>query len=116
VAKKLKPESTNGTSAPTAESNAAPIETAVPVAKKAAKTAAKKAATKKTASRKAPTRKASAPKRKAATPPQEPSDQDISLRAYFIAERRLKLGLAGDQAHDWLEARRQLREEAGLNS
>lgn len=42
----------------------------------------------------------------------EPPDSEIQLRAYFIAERRLQQGLAGDSAHDWLEARRQLIEEA----
>ena len=35
------------------------------------------------------------------------------MRAYFIAERRIQLSLAGDSAHDWIEARRQLIEEAG---
>jgi len=43
----------------------------------------------------------------------EPSDEEIRLRAYFIAERRIQLSLAGDSAHDWIEARRQLIEEAG---
>jgi Protein of unknown function (DUF2934) len=42
----------------------------------------------------------------------EPSDDDIRLRAYFIAERRLRLSLPGDSANDWIEARRQLIEEA----
>jgi hypothetical protein len=42
----------------------------------------------------------------------EPSDEEIRLRAYFIAERRIQLSLAGDSAHDWIEARRQLIEEA----
>jgi hypothetical protein len=34
------------------------------------------------------------------------------MRAYFIAERRMQLSLPGDSAHDWIEARRQLIEEA----
>jgi hypothetical protein len=42
----------------------------------------------------------------------EPSDDEIRLRAYFIAERRHKLSLPGDSNHDWIEARRQLIEEA----
>jgi hypothetical protein len=42
----------------------------------------------------------------------EPTDDQIRLRAYFIAERRHKLSLAGDSNHDWIEARRQLIEEA----
>jgi hypothetical protein len=44
---------------------------------------------------------------------QEPSDEQIRIRAYFIAERRLQLSLQGDSAHDWIEAKRQLIEEAG---
>jgi hypothetical protein len=43
----------------------------------------------------------------------EPSDDQIRLRAYFIAERRIQLSLEGDSARDWLEAKRQLLEEAG---
>jgi hypothetical protein len=43
----------------------------------------------------------------------EPTDEAIRLRAYFIAERRIQLSLEGDSAHDWIEARRQLIEEAG---
>jgi hypothetical protein len=42
----------------------------------------------------------------------EPSDEEIRLRAYFIAERRIQLSLQGDSAHDWIEAKRQLVEEA----
>ena len=40
------------------------------------------------------------------------SDESIRMRAYFIAERRIKSGVAGDSSHDWLEARRQLQAEA----
>jgi hypothetical protein len=47
------------------------------------------------------------------SPAAEPSDDAIRLRAYFLAERRAKLSLPGDSAHDWIEARRQLLEEAG---
>jgi hypothetical protein len=46
----------------------------------------------------------------------EPSDEEIRHRAYFIAERRIQLSLAGDSAHDWIEAKRQLIEEAGSAS
>jgi hypothetical protein len=42
----------------------------------------------------------------------EPSDEEIRIRAYFIAERRIQLSLQGDSAHDWIEARRQLVDEA----
>jgi hypothetical protein len=37
---------------------------------------------------------------------------DIALRAYFIAERRQKAGLAGDPHHDWVAAERELAAEA----
>ncbi len=40
------------------------------------------------------------------------TDEGIRMRAYFIAEWRMQNGIAGDSANDWLEARRQLREEA----
>ena len=40
------------------------------------------------------------------------SSEDISLRAYFIAERRHKMGWHGDSAGDWVEAERQLKAEA----
>lgn len=44
------------------------------------------------------------------------TDEEIRMRAYFIAEWRMQNGIAGDSAHDWLEARRQLQEEAGKRS
>jgi hypothetical protein len=34
--------------------------------------------------------------------------EDIGLRAYYIAERRLKMGWPGDHTSDWVEAERQL--------
>jgi hypothetical protein len=40
------------------------------------------------------------------------SNEDIALRAYYIAERRQKMGWPGNSADDWLEAEAQLREEA----
>jgi Protein of unknown function (DUF2934) len=48
----------------------------------------------------------------ASKPAIEPSDEQIRLRAYFLAELRHKLSLPGDSNHDWIEARRQLIEEA----
>ena len=42
----------------------------------------------------------------------EPPDEEIRVRAYFISERRIQLSLQGDSDHDWIEARRQLVEEA----
>jgi hypothetical protein len=35
------------------------------------------------------------------------------MRAYFIAENRIREGREGSSADDWLEARRQLEAEAG---
>jgi len=64
----------------------APVE---PVAAKPAKTAAKKTARKTT------------------------KPDDVALRAYFIAEKRHKLGIPGDSHQDWLEAERQLIAENG---
>jgi hypothetical protein len=40
-----------------------------------------------------------------------PTFEQVQLRAYFISERRRKLGLPGDDSHDWLSAERELREE-----
>jgi hypothetical protein len=41
------------------------------------------------------------------------SDEAIRVRAYLIAEERVRRGLPGDENSDWLEARRQLIEEIG---
>jgi len=59
----------------------------------------------------ATTKKKPSAKARAKTPV-EPTDDQIRLRAYFLAERRHKLSLPGDSTHDWIEARRQLLEEA----
>ncbi len=64
-------------------------------------------------------RKVSTPKKPARaasrkeSAPVEPtvSDDQIRLRAYFLAEWRMQNGIAGDSTHDWNEARRQLQEE-----
>lgn len=37
---------------------------------------------------------------------------DIALRAYFIGERRQKMGWPGDSGTDWADAEKQLRAEA----
>jgi hypothetical protein len=37
---------------------------------------------------------------------------DISLRAYYIGERRQKMGWPGDSSTDWLDAVSQLKAEA----
>ncbi len=44
-----------------------------------------------------------------------PND-DIALRAYFIAEKRRLQGLPGDESQDWLEAERQIASERGFES
>jgi hypothetical protein len=75
-----------------------------------AKSKAKKPVAKKSAAQ--PSRGAS---KKASSAPalREPTDEQIRIRAYFLAERRIQLSLPGDSAHDWIEARRQLIEEGG---
>jgi hypothetical protein len=44
---------------------------------------------------------------------EEPSDDAVRLRAYFISERRRRFALPGDAESDWLEAKRQLLSESG---
>jgi hypothetical protein len=41
----------------------------------------------------------------------DPTDEQIRMRAYFIAERRKRFDLPGDASSDWLEAKRQLLSE-----
>jgi hypothetical protein len=43
-----------------------------------------------------------------------PGIEEIQLRAYFIGERRATLGLSGDSTSDWVQAERELQEEAEL--
>lgn len=40
------------------------------------------------------------------------SREDIALRAYYISERRQAMGWPGDETGDWVEAERQLLQEA----
>ena len=106
------PVTTNGTAAATETTAAAPGKKRAKPRK--APTAKKTAAKKKSAP-------GAAKKTNAKRPPQaaersEPSDADIRLRAYFIAERRVQLALQGDPAKDWLDARQQLIEEARESS
>jgi hypothetical protein len=89
----------NGVAAPRKKSSAAPV-----------KPRAKKPAAKKTTS---PASRGSAKKAPSAPGLREPTDEEIRIRAYFLAERRMQLSLPGDSAHDWIEARRQLIEESG---
>ena len=85
-----------------------------PEPKKKVRAAAMPGKKKKTAATKKPSTKqpSSSSAKTAASRPVEPTDDEIRLRAYFLAERRHKLSLPGDSAHDWIEARRQLIEEA----
>jgi outer membrane biosynthesis protein TonB len=41
----------------------------------------------------------------------KPTFEQIQVRAYFISERRRKLGIPGDQHHDWMAAEQELRTE-----
>ena len=86
-------------------------KTAAP-AKRAARPAAAKppATVKKSASGTKPPKAAAAPKRAAKAPGY--TNDDVALRAYFIAEKRRNHGLSGDERHDWLEAERQLLAES----
>ena len=83
--------------------------------KKKSRPAAAKPGPKKPAAKKTPAgaSRGSSKKASSAAPLREPTDEEIRIRAYFLAERRLQLSLPGDSAHDWIEARRQLIEEAG---
>ncbi len=82
-------------------------------AKKASgkKASGKKAAAKKSAAKKAPSRSAAKPAKPAATPAAEPTDEQVRIRAYFIAERRSRMALAGDSNNDWIQAREELMAE-----
>ena len=107
----------NGSTAPE-NPETSPVVTAKSV--KSAKTPAAKPAKAKSASKRASKAPAARKPRPAAvTRKTRPSrlvaisDEDIRIRAYFIAEKRMQSGLPGDSDHDWLEAHRQLREEAG---
>lgn len=77
----------------------------------ATKTSAKRAsAPRKTAT--AGKKRKPAARKKAAPAELAISDDEIRLRAYFIAETRIRDGVAGDSETDWLEARSQLLQEA----
>ena len=53
-----------------------------------------------------------APSLDAGRPPlEEPTFEQIQLRAYFISERRRNAGLPGDDQSDWLQAREELINE-----
>ena len=71
-----------------------------------------KTTTKKTtgaaSAKKPPAKKPAAPKKKVASCTQD----EIALRAYFIAEKRQSLGLPGDAHTDWIKAERELAAES----
>ena len=114
-------DAASDTAAPIASSSEVPADVGQPPASKtraAKSTGASKKTTRKqsgAASRKTTpqTKPRQLHSRKKAAPSQVAvSDDDIRLRAYFLAEERMRKGIEGDSAHDWLEARRQLLAEA----
>ena len=66
----------------------------------------------------APSAKTPAPRKKTAKPIVRAgfSNEDVALRAYYIAEKRQASGLPGDTHSDWVEAERQLRKEHGIKA
>ena len=87
-------------------------------AAKAKKQSPKRGVKKESSSKAAPKSPARNPSKKVATakkPPAkkagEPSDDEVRIRAYFIAERRVQFSLGGDPANDWIQAREELLTE-----
>lgn len=83
----------------------------MPAKKTTKKVAAKKAAVKaapakKVAAKKAPAKKAVA--KKAAPKKSPPTPDAVAKAAYLNYQRRISLGLPGDDDSDWLEAERSL--------
>ena len=113
--KKKEEQQANGSieHAPEVSYDGAAADESAPIAE--AKKARTKAAPRKTATKKSatPAAKKSATKRPAKRKGYEPTDDEIRLRAYFIAERRARSSQIGDPAQDWLDARRELIEESG---
>lgn len=101
-----------------AEANSAANGSSVAVPKKKSRSAPVKPKAKKPAAKKTAAQTSRGASKKASASPalREPTDEEIRIRAYFLAERRIQLSLPGDSAHDWIEARRQLIEEAGAQS
>ena len=96
------------TSSKDTEASTSPITDTNGVVDKSPRRAPAKA--KKASAKKATKRAAKAP---SASTRAEPTDEEIRIRAYFIAERRHRLALPGNADSDWLEAKRQLLAEAG---
>ena len=72
------------------------------------KAAAAKAVTPAKAAAKTPAASKSPTPKSAGKAKKSPTHAEIQTQAYFVAERRRKLHLPGDQASDWIEAERQL--------
>jgi hypothetical protein len=91
------------------------IEPAVTVEAPAPAVSEPKKRTKKAAAKPVGAKKPVAKKASAKKTVKRPTNEDIALRAYFIAERRHQMGWPGDSTGDWVEAERQLLAEAGLS-
>lgn len=105
VAKKSKKTSLTPETTPAPEPPRAAPSPASRTPAKAKKTTSQRVA-KKSAS------KVAKPRKKTGTAlPVPPTAEQIQLRAYFISERRHRLGLFGDASSDWIEALRQLEAE-----
>lgn len=75
---------------------------------------AKKAAVKKVSTKSVLARKKASVKSRPEAKLAPPTDEQIRLCAYFIAEQRAQQSIQGDHNSDWLEARRQLFEQSGF--
>jgi hypothetical protein len=99
---KSKKGKTDNASAPAADEMRSSEQQKAPARRKSMEKKENAAARKWPAKRRASSRKT----------PADPTDEAIRIRAYFIAERRMRLALPGDPSLDWLEAKRQLLDEA----
>lgn len=124
--KKAKPEEPTAASPAEPVTSTAAADPAVEAKKSDTKRAGGKKATaakktgSKTAAKKTPAKKTSKKSPAAKTAPGarevEPTDEEIRIRAYFIAERRAQLSLDGDPANDWIQARQELITESSSGS
>ncbi len=86
-------------------------KTAATAADKAAPTVKRKTATPKIETE-SPVKKAAKAAKPAPATEIPITNEDIALRAYYIAERRRSMGWGGDEHSDWVEAESQLKAEA----
>lgn len=110
MAKKSTTPKTSGPDVLSAASKTASTAGGKPAAPAAAKKPAKAKAAPKASTPGARIKAAAVTKPVAAAAGITPAD--IALRAYFIAEKRQKLGIPGDSTSDWVQAERQLKAEA----